>query len=253
MKAYIDFDIVAYRCAASCEPTKQKDFREPLDLAILRTDELLNRILVETEADEYVGWISGSENFRKLLYPLYKANRDSIRRPEYLQTVREFVVNEWGAKVTTGYEADDAIGIAYDGRGVICSIDKDFKQIPGRHYNFVTFQWDEVSDLQADRNFWSSLLIGDRSDNVPGIPGIGKAKAPVFLDRYDRGDWRSAVKELYEQYDMDFDLNYDLLHILRDDEEWFNIENKLSEKQRQILAEADGGSDQGSIPGTDRT
>lgn len=251
MKTFIDMDIVAYRCAASCEPTKIKDYREPLDLAILRTDELLNRILAETEADEYVGWVSGSENFRKLLYPLYKANRDQIRRPAYLQHVREFLVSEWGAKVTTGYEADDAIGIAWDGSGILCSIDKDFKQLPGRHYNFVTFEWDEVSDLQADRNFWISMLIGDRSDNVPGIPGIGKAKAPRFFDSRDQSEWRSGVKELYEQYDLDFDLNYDLLHILRNEEEWYNIEDKLRQKQGTAITEDSSKGYPRIIPGTD--
>lgn len=233
MKAFLDLDIVAYRCAASCEPTKIKEFREPLDLAIRRTDELLYRILTETEADDYIGWLTGSENFRKLLYPEYKAHRDVIRRPEWLQQTREFLVSEWGAKVTTGYEADDAIGIAYDGRGVICSVDKDFKQMAGRHYNFVTMQWDDVSELQADFNFWESMLIGDRADNVPGIPGIGKAKAPRILSGLSPGDMRSKVKELYEAYDMDFDLNYKLLRILRDEGEWWEIEQHLNINSRE--------------------
>jgi len=225
MKAYIDMDIVAYRCAASCEPTKTKEFREPLDLAIRRADELLHRILIETDADEYIGWLSGSENFRKLLYPQYKAHRDLIRRPEFLQPCREFLVNEWGAKLTSGYEADDAIGIAYDGRGVVCTVDKDLLQLAGRHYNFVTFEWKDVSDLQADQYFWESMLIGDRADNVPGIPGIGKAKAPRILGGLSPSEMRDRVKELYLDYDMDFTLNYNLLHILRSEEEWWEIED----------------------------
>lgn len=242
-KLYIDMDIVGYRCAASCEPTKNKPFREPIETAIQRTDELLYRIFAECDTDNYVGFLSGSENFRKLLYPAYKANRDHIRRPEWLQPVREFLVTEWGAKVTTGYEADDAIGIAYDGDGIICSIDKDFRQIPGRHYNFVTFQFDVLDGEQADRHFWGSMLIGDRSDNVPGIPGIGAAKAPRILAGYSQRELRERVKEIYESYDMDFDLNYNLLRILRDEGEWWEIENLLSQKQGKNPAKEGGGGD----------
>lgn len=243
MKAYIDMDLVAYRCAASCEPTKSKPEREPLDLAIRRTDELMYRILTDTQCDDYLGWLSAQENFRKVLWPEYKANRKDKREPEYLQTVREFLVNEWKAKLAVGYEADDAIGIAWDGTGVVCSIDKDLKQLPGRHYNFVTYQWDELSDVQAEHHFWCLMLIGDRSDNVPGIPGIGNAKAPRFLSGYPRSEWRMAVKDLYEQFDMDFEINYNLLHVLRSEEEWFEIENRISEKQRETAPTISSGKD----------
>lgn len=253
MKCYIDMDIVAYRSAASCEPTKTKEYREDLETAIKRADELLFRILAECDTDDYVGFLSGEENFRKLLYPAYKANRDHVRRPEHLQPVREFLVSEWRARVVQGYEADDAIGIAYSDPGIICSIDKDFRQIPGRHYNFVTYQMDQLNPTQADHHFWCSMLIGDRADNVPGIPGIGVAKAPRVLSGHPRDDWRFIVKELYESYDMDFDLNYDLLHILRDEGEWWEIENKLEKGKGKNITADSGSGDSKALSGADST
>lgn len=248
IKAFIDMDTVAYRCAASCEPTKTKEFREPLETAIQRADELMFRILADCETDLYTGWIGGGENYRKLLYPLYKANRDTVRRPEFLQPVREFLVSEWGAKVAVGYEADDAIGIAYDGEGVICSVDKDLRQIPGRHYNFINYQWDTVTDVQAELNFWCSMLIGDRADNIPGIPGIGAVKAPRILGAVPRGDLKAKVFELYEQFDMDFHLNYHLLYILRNEEDWFNVENLIRQSKRTESAKGSSPVNPGSLP-----
>jgi 5'-3' exonuclease len=237
--AFIDMDIVAYRCAASCEPTKTKLEREPIELAIQRTDELMYRILLETDCEEYQGWLSGSENFRKLIYPEYKANRDNIRRPEYLQPVRAFLVEEWKAKLALGYEADDAIGINFTDAGILCSIDKDFKQIPGRHYNFVTMEFDDVSPLQAEQNFWTSMLIGDRVDNIQGIPGIGKAKAPRILEGLSPSEMKEKVFELYEQFDMDFHMTYNLLRILRDEEEFFNINENIKRQSERARATAD--------------
>lgn len=240
MKAYIDFDIIAYRSAASCEPTKTKEYREPLELAIQRADDLMLRILADVDTDEYIGWLSGADtSYRRLLYPPYKAHRDLVRKPEYLHQVKDFLIDTWNAKVASEYEADDALGIAWDEvNGVLCSIDKDFKQLPGRHYNFVTYQFEDVDEYAAAKNFWESMLIGDRADNVPGIPGIGKVKAPRILEGLSPREMKERVKELYLSYDMDFQLNYNLLRILRTEEEWYNIENLIRQctnKQKQLM------------------
>lgn len=252
-KCFIDADTVAYRSAASCEPTKQKDYREDLETAIRRADELMFRILADCETDNYVGFLSGSENFRKRLYPLYKANRDHVRRPEHLQPVREFLVSEWKAKVTDGYEADDAIGIAYSDGGIICSVDKDFLQIPGRHYNFVKGEWNTVSDLGAAYNFWRAMLCGDRADNVPGVPGIGEVKSARVLSGVPYEDLKATVFDIYEQFDLDFHLTYNLLRILRSEEEWYNIENLIGKKQGENTAEAVSEEHPTEVPNTERT
>jgi len=234
--ALVDGDIIAYRSAASCEPTKIKSERESLDEAIFRCDQLVYRVLNDTQSSEYRIFLSGTDNFRKNLDPNYKANRASQRRPEWLDPVREFLIREWKAEVCTGYEADDAIGISANENTIICSIDKDLRQIPGDHYNFVKQEFSTISDREAAYNFWSSLLIGDTSDNVRGIDGIGPVGARRTLADVDPERMESVVRGIYQD-DERFVLVYRLLRILRSREELHQIENVISESQGTKLTE----------------
>ena len=68
MIALIDMDLVCFRCAASAE-------EDDLGIAIYRMNELLDQILEKTGATEYRAFLTGEDNFRKQIYPEYKANR----------------------------------------------------------------------------------------------------------------------------------------------------------------------------------
>jgi len=235
--ALIDGDIVAYRCAASCMPSKTRPEKEDLSVAISRADELCYRILNSCQADEYRIFISGTDNFRNQLYPEYKANRREIIRPEHLDPVRLFLVGEWKASVTAGHEADDAIGIAANEHSVICSIDKDLRQIPGEHYNFVKDVFDTVSPYDAVRNFYTQLLVGDPSDNVAGVAGIGTVKAGRVLGGCTTKEMEVAVRRLYED-ERRYVLNYRLLRIVRSEEEMTEIEDSIRQGQGPSLTAA---------------
>lgn len=234
--ALVDADLVAYRCAASCEPSKTRLELEPLSLAIARADELMNRILASTNASNYRAFLTGSSNFRKIIYPEYKANRKRTPLPEHLNDVREFLINDWKAEVSAGYEADDSIGIHAGENTVICSIDKDLRQIPGWHYHFVNDVFSEVQEPEAEYNYWQQVLTGDRSDNIIGIHGIGPAKAQKLLAF---GDYLNVCKEAYKNANMTtLDLNMVLLRILRSETEYNHImetihENTIKEEQRE--------------------
>lgn len=175
--ALVDADIVAYRSAASAE-------KDSLEIACIRATKTLQDIMSVTGADEYKLFLSGSVNFRKELYPDYKANRRDMQRPQHLEDVREYLVLTWGANVTFGYEADDAIGINMesDGSTICCSIDKDLLQLPGLHFNFVTGKFEEIDERLGWVHFYHQLVLGDRSDNVPGYDGKMRVKWPKFLD-----------------------------------------------------------------------
>lgn len=71
----------------------------------------MKRILETVGATDYTAYLTGSNNFRCELYPEYKANRKNKSRPVFLERAREYMVTVWGAQVTDGIEADDAIGI----------------------------------------------------------------------------------------------------------------------------------------------
>ena len=232
MLALIDGDTIAYRCAASCEPTKTKPFREPLDLAIQRADELCYRILSDTNTDEYRIFISGSDNFRKTIYPDYKANRANTPKPEWLNDARNFLVEEWNAEIMAGIEADDGIGIAASEHTIICSNDKDFLQIPGRHYNFVKTQFYDVNDYEAALAFWTSMLVGDASDNVRGVDGIGPKRAARHLTGLSAEEMEDCVFGLYSDAER-FALNYRLLRLIRSEDELKKVlyENSIGQKE----------------------
>lgn len=249
MIALIDGDMAAYRSAASCEPNKStRPERKPVGFAISRLDELIYRILSTTQSEEYRIFLSGPRNFRKALYPPYKANRERLIRPLHLDACRDFLIREWDAEVCDGYEADDGIGIAVNESTIIVSNDKDFKQIPGQHYNPVTNEFEVVDEQTAALNFYSQMLIGDSSDNVDGIAGLGKARAPKVLSGLDAGQMHSRVSELYGD-ERFFLLNFRLLRILRSIDEWKEVEATISESKGEEPTEVCGSEDSLGLSG----
>lgn len=197
--ALLDGDIIAYRAAGSCQPTKEKPHLEPLDVAIFRADDLMNRIVNETKADAYNCYLSGGECYRHRYNPEYKANRKDIPRPEWLQPVREHLVTQWNASVAIDQEADDEMGIYQMSHKdtIICSIDKDMLMIPGEHYNFVTGEFREQFTIPAIRHFYWQLIMGDRTDNIFGFDGKARNTVPKKLE--------STMDEL-ASYDDELDM-----------------------------------------------
>jgi hypothetical protein len=89
-------------------------------------------------------------------------------------------------------------GCVLDTACTICSIDKDLKQIPGKHYNWRKDEFDIVSPVDGLRSFYRNLLIGDTADNIFGVDGIGKVKAGRIINDLDNEeDMFRAVQALY--------------------------------------------------------
>lgn len=190
MKALLDADIIAYRVAAASE-------QDDVALAKARCTELVTNIVYfEANCDEFDGYLTGSNNFRKDIATIkeYKGNRKQPK-PKHLQALRDHLV-KMGCVVVDGQEADDAIGIAaYASEPdsyTIVSIDKDLLMLRGKHYNFVKKEFTYVTEEDGIRAFYTQLLTGDRTDNIQGIPGIGPAKAAKALKGIEK------TEELYE-------------------------------------------------------
>lgn len=231
MQALIDFDIVAFSMAASAE-------NDPVEVAYMRIDQMIHSILDTTGANTYRGFISGGSNFRHEIYPEYKANRKDMVDPRWRSACKEYLVREWAAEVTDGYEADDALGINQTADTIICSIDKDLDQVPGLHYSWPIVRKGsivregkiyEVSEIEGLRSFYRSLLVGDRTDNIFGVDGIGKIKAAKMIDNLEtEEEMFERVAELY-QGDMDRLLvNGKCLWIMREENKQWDF---LSESQ----------------------
>lgn len=222
MQALIDQDLLCYRCAASAE-------NEDLGIAIYRIDELLDNILNKTEATSYRAFLTGPNNFRKQIYPEYKANRTQPK-PRHLEDLRVYSLEKLNAEIApAGLEADDALAINQTDETVICSLDKDLLQVPGHHFSWEisgkgwhrpdTFI--EQTELEGLRLFYKQCIKGDPSDNVKGIPGIGAKGADKLLDKCKTDEQMfKAVRKAYDN-DVEFIMNARVLWILRSlDDNW---------------------------------
>lgn len=164
-------------------------------------------------------WLSASDggNFRKQLATVlpYKGNRSPLAKPKWLQETRDYLIAYQGAKCAEEEEADDRLGIrATEEREkgneevVICSIDKDLDQIEGHHYNWVRKEAYHVNEKDAIRSFYTQLLVGDRTDNIPGIAGVGPKGAERILEGYSKesGLFRAAREAWHKAYPSGFSL-----------------------------------------------
>lgn len=216
MIGLIDADIVAFRVAASAENESQ-------EIALLRIDSMMNDILSTT--DSYKAFLTGKNNFRYDINPDYKANRKDTVRPQWLDICRSYLVNEYNAIITDGYEADDALGFNQTEDTVIFSIDKDLLMIPGHHYNFIKNEYREVSELDGLKMFYRQMLIGDTSDNIKGVAGIGKVKAAKLIDHLDNetdmfnlvSNYYFNTQAEYDEFNARFFMNADCLWIQREE------------------------------------
>ena len=201
--ALIDADIVCYRVGF----TTQND---PKEIAEVRTDELIRRIVHDVEAKTYKCPLSGTDNFRYNIYPEYKGNRKDVPRPIHLDSIREHLCRYHAGSICVG-EADDELSIeqhAFGDRSIICSIDKDFLQVPGWHYNFVTGVTRFVSPFDGLRNFYAQVITGDGADNIPSFDGKVRNQIPKFIQRLvaplsdmtEETEMYSYVRNVYEDH-----------------------------------------------------
>ena len=170
--------------------------------------------LFERRRPDYLAWVHDmGESFRHQAYPGYKATREKLTRElqqdfdrsveRIVQILDAFHLPLIGAE---GYEADDVIGTmatAAAARGlrvVIVSGDKDFYQLigpgiallnPGRGGPAgVEEHWVDQSNaserlgVPPERVVDYLALVGDTSDNVPGVKGVGEKTALELLKEF---------------------------------------------------------------------
>jgi len=178
----IDGDIVAYRCAY-----KSKDDRAEYaaySVGSYLSDLISDLYILIEDEPEYRVFLTGKGNFRHeyAVTAGYKENRKDKEKPEHLAVIRQYLIDEWEAVVSDEEEADDLIAIAATQQpSIIVSIDKDFNQVPGKHFNPNTGKLYNVSEEDAVKFLYEQILTGDRADNIMGIKGVGPVKAKKAL------------------------------------------------------------------------
>lgn len=237
MHANIDADLVAYRCAATVTEDMDKD------IAFYRMDVLIQQILEATDAISYTLYLTGKNNFRKKINPEYKANRKDIVPPIYLQECRSYLVDNHSAVMSDGCEADDMLGIAQGSETILCSLDKDLRMINGTHYNWVKVECDYVNQQDALRHFYKQMLIGDKSDNIVGVQGLGPVKASKLIDPLD--DEQDMFDVVWSKYNNDakrFLMNANCLWIWRKEGELWQDRQNLNltdDLQQEVVTTSD--------------
>lgn len=179
-------------------------------------DKFLEDLFILTGADMYYMALAGNTPcFRYDTYKVkpYKGSRKEL--DEHMQFWRPIVVdylkNQYKADSHDGLEADDLVYTAamalkkYSHDIIICSPDKDLRQIAGLHHDYRTGETFMVDEYQTHYNFFKLMLEGDTVDGIAGIPGMGEKKTaeklkPLLEAQADRITYEELVKTLYYKH-----------------------------------------------------
>jgi DNA polymerase-1 len=175
--------------------------------------EFLRRLL-DKHHPEYLAWVHDAGlSFRHERYPEYKATRERLEPEQQadfdtgIERVSEILAGYHVPILSLdGFEADDVIGTlarqaAERGlKAVIVSGDKDFVQMIGPGVSILnpwhgrpgrtTEKWYDESNaaerlgVPANRVVDYLALLGDSSDNVPGVKGIGDKTALALIEKW---------------------------------------------------------------------
>ena len=213
--------------------------------------------IIEDFAPEHIGLIfdAKGKNFRHDIYSEYKANRSKMPDELSEQIPKLYEILEllgYPPIIIDGVEADDVIGTlsrqfrkTKDVR--IFSGDKDFAQLVNSSVaiiNPITLEtMDEVAvkkkfGIDAKHIIDYLALVGDKSDNIPGLPGVGSKTASRLINQYGSveniiknknlisGKVGETLKENVDQLKLskilatikeDLDLNINLKNLIKKD------------------------------------
>ena len=232
--------------------------------------------IIEQEKPEYIAVaFDVGKTFRDQIFPEYKGTREKMPddlRPQ-IQRIREMVdaFNIPRLEVE-GYEADDVLGsiarlAAEQGLGVkIITGDRDLLQLvnertvvylAGDDQNYITDE-DVVKKLgvRPSQVVDYKALVGDKSDNIPGVPGIGEKTAISLIEKFGtleniyahldevENRWKGKLEQGKDKAHMSYDLakiktdvsvKLDLQHAKADDLDFASMEKIFTELEFRSL------------------
>ena len=199
-----------------------------LEDAIYGIDQRIATMLSECNTSKFVGFLTEGRCFRYEVADNYKGNRKGRPKPPVFYALREHLkqkYNMWGVKEL---EADDLVSYySYtDNRStIICSPDKDvLYQCVGMHYNYGKAEFLHTSPDEALKFLWKQVLMGDSTDNIPGIPGVGVKTADNWLKDRTKDYEAFALKKFVEKFGMvegvmKFHETFRLVYLLKTEED----------------------------------
>ena len=202
----IDGDLIVYQTCCIFNEDDDLSRRQIIKYINKKIDNLMS----SAECDTYIMFVTTNTNFRDDLVDDYKANRDPKDRPINLSWAKRWCTENLNTHYHAKLEADDLLGIFMNDNTILWSLDKDLRQIPGKHLDDATQKVIEISEegiIRVDEKtsssgkitkkvyfdgtigFYYQLLIGDDTDY---IVGCGKRLPAVYKSGPNRG--KSYVK-----------------------------------------------------------
>ena len=167
--------------------------------------------ILEEDKPEYLAVASDSSEptFRHERFPAYKATRekmpeDLVEQLPYLPRLVEALHLPY--LILPGYEADDIIGTLMqwcsnaDLEGVMVTSDKDYMQLITDKITLLNHNGDRVGKAGVFEKFGCTPeqvievlgLMGDSSDNIPGVKGVGEKTAIKLIQEF------GSIPSVYE-------------------------------------------------------
>lgn len=231
--ALIDGDLILYEvssCSVRIDPETKEESLNSFDYMRELMDKKIGDIVRNSGGlGPPLVFLTGPNNFRKEIAKRkkYKGNRDGNEKPYHYENLRAYLTGVYNAVISNGVEADDLIcleqtkALAEDRITIICSRDKDLRQCQGLHYSWEcgkqpekrTYVIEGFGTLEpkinskgkidsligtGDKWFLAQLLIGDTTDNIPGLPKYGPVKALHLLR--DAEDYLTGLRIVANEY-----------------------------------------------------
>ncbi|MCL5260570.1 MAG: DNA polymerase I [Gammaproteobacteria bacterium] len=171
--------------------------------AIYGVSNMIRKLIADYHPDHIaIVFDAKGKTFRHTIYPQYKANRPPMEEDLKVQIAPlHAIIKAMGLPliIVDGVEADDVIGTlaamaTKHGHKVLISTgDKDMAQLVDHDVTLINTMTNTIMDAKgvkekfgvAAENIIDYLsLVGDTSDNVPGVTGVGPKTAVKWLETY---------------------------------------------------------------------
>ena len=181
----IDADSLQY-IGSNCEEVEQ---------AYDKVDSAISNIVSTSGASHYMVLIEKpyNNNFRKKIVSSYKVGRKGKPLPNFYNEIKEYITLNWGGYGIGGYETDDVIISLWKKckeeypftEVLVASLDKDLRQFPITFFDTYYNRFGEITEIsesEANYNFWKQVIMGDSTDSIGGAKGKGLKKAESVLN-----------------------------------------------------------------------
>lgn len=191
-----------------------------------------------TSPTKIIPVVSG-HSWKKDIYPSYKRQR---KRDEYLGLYREQIINKYKPVMIETLEADEVIVMLADylraiGRDdyVVFSDDKDLRYYTERYCKInITEQIVEQDIMALQYDQYCQMIIGDREDNIQGVPKVGEKTAPKLLNEY--GFTLDGVIKIFKDKGINIDQTLrDLLLVIPMSDSYLKITEPAYRVANQII------------------